>query len=399
MPAAAPGPFLFVGFQRGVLPALRRLQRPAVALIGSDRALPEAPELEAARGIDLHGPPEPIAGVAESLLEGREPAAVVALSERTVLVAARLREHFGLGGNGPETALRCADKAVMKEAMEAHGIAVAPWRLVTAETRAEELLEILGSPVVLKPRRDSGGRGQSVLHDRPQLARALAELASDGSRTIGSGWLAEGWVDGVEMSLESFVHAGGARFHNPTEYFVPRHANVLPAALAREERDELTTFVELVLAAAGVERGVTHLELFRTARGPVLGELAIRPPGGRLMTLLQRAWGFDPWEAMLRLESGEPFDFPEAPRRVAGVWILHPGRGRVASIEGLEEARKVPCVRRLTLKVAPGDVVGEREGSGQDIGSVYAEGADRDTVAEALTRAHSALGIRLEDDG
>lgn len=389
------GPLLCVGFQRGVLPALKKLGRPTYVLLPRGAARPEAAEVAGWSEIDLHDEPEPILEKARELLGGRPPAAVLALAERTVLAAARLREEFGLPGNDTTVALRCADKVEMKRALNAAGVPVAAWCEVSRQTTAKELVAALGLPLVLKPRRDSGGRGQSRFDDEAGLAKALVDLFAQTRGEASYGWLAEGWVEGVEMSVETFVHKGRVVFENPTEYFVPRHANILPAALDPSRWSEIREFGQRALRATGVERGITHMEVFSTAEGLVFGEMAIRAPGGRLMQLLKRAWGFDPWEASARLEVGEAFGFPEAPRRCAGVWILHPGSGRVASVEGLQEVRSLPGVRRVSLKIAPGDKIGERIGSGQDVGSIYAEAATRDEVAVTLTRAHELLQIQL----
>jgi len=353
--------------------------------------MPEAPGLVGCREVDLHGPPEAILGAARALLGDAAPAAVVALAERTVLAAAHLRDRFGLAGNGPPVALRCADKVEMKRAMDAAGVPVCPWREVHRDTRARELVAALGLPLVLKPRRDSGGRGQRRFVAEAALEAELAALQAGGGFDEGYGWLAERWLEGIEMSVEAFLHQGELRFQSFTEYFVPRHANIVPAELDAGAERELRAFHARALAAAGVERGITHLELFRTAAGPVFGELAIRPPGGRIMTLLRRGWGFDPWEALLRLSLGEDLSFPQAPRCCAGVWILHPGSGTVAAIHGLDEARAVPNLRRIALKVGVGQRIPERLGTGQDVGSLYAEGPDRDHVAAALTSAREHL--------
>ena len=180
---------------------------------------------------------------------------------------------------------------------------------------------------------------------------------------------------------------------------MPRHANVVPAALEEGVRAAVLQLNAAVIAGLGVERGMTHVELFLTERGPVFGEIAARPPGGRLMPLLRRAWGFDPWRALLQVELGEPARFPAQPRRVAGTWILHPGAGTVSSVEGREEAARVPGVTRVRVRVDRGARIPPRLGTGQDIGYLQAEGPTRDGVARALERAHAALQIRLEEAG
>jgi len=380
-----------IGYRRAVLPALRRLARPAFALVGAGEVTASSAELAGIREVDLHGPEEGIRAAASELLGAARPAAVVALAERTVVVAARLRAAFDLGGNVEETAMRCADKVVMKRAMETAGVPVARWRAVERDATARSLAADLGLPIVVKPRRDSGGRGQRLARGEEELAAVLAGLPE-----ISTGWLAERWVDGVEMSVESFVAAREVHFANPTEYFVPRHANILPAVLDPATRRAVMELNGHALRAAGIERGITHLELFRTSGGQVFGELAARPPGGRLMALIQRAWGFDPWEALLRLELGEGFSFPRRPRRAAGAYVLHPGEGRVRNVRGLEATRALPHVRRVQVRVAPGDLVPRREGSGQDVGAILVEGPDREVVAAALLRARETLRIELD---
>lgn len=392
---------LLVGWRGGLRKALRKVAARRVAvLVPEGDALPEADEIDRAASVDLHGPPSSIAETAAALLDGGRPSAVVAAAERTVLAAARLRADHGLPGNDPEVALRCADKVVMKRAMDAAGVPVARWREVGATTEATELIDALGLPLMLKPRRDSGGRGQVRCDDPETLARALRDLNSDDGTSHG--WLAEGWVQGVEMSVETFVRDGAPCFGNPTAYHVPRHASILPAGLASEDWEAVQAFVARALAAAGVERGITHLELFRGEAGYVFGELAIRPPGGRLMPLLQRAWSFDPWEAVLRLELGQPFAFPTRARRAAGAWVLHPGSGTLRAVEGVEAASAVEGVRRVKLKLPAGPPpwsIPPRLGSGQDLGAIFAEGPDAGAVARTLDAAHERLVFRFDRDG
>lgn len=385
------GPILLVGFQRGVLPALRRIDRPAYILAQYGLPLDLSSEIEGIAYVDLQGAVDDIAEAAASLLDGLVPAAIVALAERTVVVAAALREAYALGGNLHAVALACADKREMKATARAAHVPTAPWCDVDTASDPDALLERLGLPMVLKPRRDSGGRGQCVVRRAKELPRALAGL---GSTTHG--WIAESWIDGTEMSIECFVEDGEVVWLSTTEYFVPRHANIVPAEIDGATLGAIDAFVRQTLKGLGVRRGITHMEIFRTASGLVFGELAIRPPGGRLMTLIQRAFGFSPWEALVRLELGEHLELRSTPRCCSGVWILHPGVGRVRSIEGIEAARSLPGIRRIALKIDVGDVVSERIGSGQDVGAIYAEAESRGAVADALRLAHEVLRIELD---
>ena len=137
--------------------------------------------------------------------------------------------------------------------MDAAGLRVTGYRAIGPETDADELIEALGLPLVINPRRDSGGRAQVKLSSRESVAAALTERARDGSGQVAESWIAERWIDGREMSVEAFVRDGDVVFVNPTEYYVLRHANVVPGELEAPLADEVRALLQSAVTAAGVE--------------------------------------------------------------------------------------------------------------------------------------------------
>lgn len=322
---------------------------------------------------------------------GSPPSGIVAVGERGVLLAAALREAFDLPGTRPETATVVRDKPSMKARIRAAGIACTDWADVI-ETSAKELIRALGLPLVLKRRDGSGTSGLTVSRT---LEEAQANLAAIDPAERG-GWMAERFVSGTEMSLESFVEDGEVRFTNPTEYYVPAFANIAPAVLSEERHAELLDMNRHAIRTLGVQRGMTHLEVYWTDAGLLFGEIAVRPPGGRIMRLIRRAYDIDPWEMVLRLEIGEALpELPERARRAAGVWMLHPGPGRVVSVRGLAAARRVRGVRKLVCRIRAGREVATRRGTGSDVGWFEVGGPSRDKVAERMEAAHGAIRIEM----
>lgn len=380
---------LLLGARRGALAAAARLGLGAWVVADG---LPVGSS--AVRGLarPLAADPEAVFEAGRQVLERTRPAiqGVVALTEAAVVPAARLRETFGIPGHPPEVALRCTDKRRMKAVASAAGIPITPWRAVDGSVArgelASELVEELGLPLVLKLARSSGSRGQVVARDLDAVRAALPQAE-----------LAERFLDAREMSVELLLGGGESIFVNPTEYLVPLHASIVAATPEPATWHAVQELASRVSRAFGLERGIAHLELYLTPHGPLFGELAVRPPGGRLMPMLRRAYGFDPWEALLLLELGRSIGPLPPPRRCVGAWMLHPGAGHVRCIEGLEEARAVPGIRRVVVRVAAGEHIATRLGSGQDIGYLEAEGGDRDTVAAALLAAHAALRVEFED--
>lgn len=317
--------------------------------------------------------------------QGRQISAVLALTERSVVPAALLRRHLGLAdASAAVVARNVTDKLAMKLAISGAGLPCATFTQVGTEVDGEQLIAELGLPLILKPRTGSGGRSKRLVRRRKDMPDRLPP-----------GYLAEGFVAGTEMSFESLVRNGEPIFTNPTAYFRPGWASIVPATLAPGIMAAVEELNTRALRALGVRDGFTHLEVFLTPRGPVFGELAARPPGGHLTELIELAYGFDPWKAWLRLALGDSLELPQAARRTAGAWILHPRPGIVHSIAGLAAARAVPGVERLHLRVEPGTEVGDRLGTGQEVGHLLATGRDRAEVEECLRRAHRLVRFRM----
>lgn len=313
-----------------------------------------------------------------------QPAAVFALTEAAVNPAAQLRERLGLPGVSVETAVRCTSKRAMKEAIAGAGIRCARLVAVSDTVDADGLISSLGLPLVLKTETGSGSRGARIIHRADELPASVAVPS-----------VAESFIDGVEMSVESLVIGGAPVFVNFTEYVDPGWANLLPARLSATDDDALRALNAAAITALGIDRAFTHMEVFLTPDGPVFGELAARPPGGQIMRLISLAYGFDPWAAALAAELGEKPSFSGPASRTAAMRFLHPGAGTVQAVHGLEEVRELATCQELTCRLAPGDIVGPRVGTGQHCGFVILAG-DEAQVRRDLQMASDTVHIEIE---
>jgi len=117
--------------------------------------------------------------------------------------------------------------------------------------------------------------------------------------------IAEKWIKGKEFSVESFIRNGKIIFRNITEYYELYHLNIVPASLDRGTSKRIYKLNDEVIKKFGINQGMTHFECYLTKDGLIFGEIALRPPGGYLMDLIQTAYGFDPWIELLNIESGK----------------------------------------------------------------------------------------------
>lgn len=372
---------LLVGRRQGALAAASQLGADVYVLDGGPPSEAVKRRTRGYAEVDLEDP-HAVVAAARKLVPA--PSAVVALIERAVLPAAVIREAFELPGARPSRAFLWRDKVAMKERVRAAKIPCADVRAIDERTDAGTLVAALGLPLVVKPRSASGGRGTVIARDEAEVARAIAP-----------GLMAERFVRGVELSVESVVQRGEIVFENVSEYFRPGWANVVPAVLDQRTARALLALNRAAIAALEIEDGITHLEAFADGPSVTFGELACRPPGGSLMELIETVYGFDPWRTQLELELGRPVAPPKRATSSAGVWFLHPGEGRVVSVRGLDEARAVPGVTRVDCRLEPGQLVGKRLGVGQHTGQIFAQTSARDRTARALETARSLISIEV----
>lgn len=328
--------------------------------------------------------PAAIDAAVKQLRQLGQAAGVVALGEAAVVPAAHLRAQLGIDGIAVTTACACTDKSLMKRQVAAAGIPTARFFPLPAATDAATLVDIVGLPLVLKRRVGSGGRDLQVYRQQSAMPER-----------VEAGWLAESWIDGVEMSVESLVVDQVAVFTNLTQYLEPRWANVVPADPGNLPVKQILGLNESVIKALGIDRGMTHMELFVTGRGPVFSEIAVRPPGGFIMDLLRVAYDFEPWTAVFDIECGRQPQLPEAAVCVSGVRLFHPGPGMVASVSGQDRVSALPGLVRLQCSARAGMTIGARHGAGQAIGHVVFAGS-RDTVLSGLRQARDWLQIEMQ---
>ncbi len=239
----------------------------------------------------------------------------------------------------------------MKMLMSQHDIPMTDFLTRSDASSYEEIFDRLGPKIVVKQRKNSGGRGLSFAH-------SVAELAARKER----GLLYERFIDAHELSIESFVHQRQIQFSSTTNYLVKTHANIVPANLPNEILEQAQSINRAVIDALKLEWGLTHAEFYWNDDRVLFGEIALRPPGGYIMECIGLAYNFDTWEAFVANELGLSYSYPPHCHRTAGVAIIHAGEGIVQAIHNEKEARELPSCIRLKVLVKPGDFVSARTG-------------------------------------
>lgn len=325
-------------------------------------------------------------------------------SEVSMYAMGRINEELGLKGIDSATAIRATNKEKMRRAFEAGG-APSPTS-VGADTLDDALAAArkIGMPLIFKPSRNSGSRGVSRLtpaDGRDEIARAF-DYAIGESRD--NSVVIEEYVEGPEFSVEILTWDGHPHVLAVTDkettgapHFVET-GHCEPSRQPEETRDAIEKAAIQGVRALGIDWAAAHAEIKLSPRGPVIIEIGARMGGDFIATeLVPRSTGIDMTEGTINLALGrEPDLAPRHEPQGASIRYLAPPAGRVVSIEGVDQARRMPGVRVVTLDLAEGDLVPEMKSSLTRVGHVIAEGKTADQAVASAEAARDAIVIRTE---
>lgn len=256
---------------------------------------------------------------------------------------AEVREALGIAGLPSMAAHKFRDKALMKDVLRAHALPCARHAVVEHYVDAISFAERVGFPLVLKPQAGAGSLSTYRVDDATALGEALEMTRPSPTAPL----IVEEFITGTEHSFETISIDGVSVWHSlshyhPTPLEVLRNpwiqwVVILPRDVDHPRYDDIRDAGSRALQALGQTTGLTHMEWFRRADGSVaISEVAARPPGAQLTTLISRANDIDFLDAWARLMVHGTFEIPERKYAVGAAYLRGQGSGVVRRIHGLE---------------------------------------------------------------
>lgn len=312
-----------------------------------DQSVDRLPELvrralsQYVQAASLWDAPRVIADLQEQL-RGRSIDRIECLWEPGIMLAAQLREHFGVDGMSIEHARLFRDKEAMKQALDRAGIRTPRHVAVTTLAECWAAVEEIGFPVILKPIDGAGSADTYRVASREELRSVLPLLRHVPTISV------EEFIDGEEYTFDTITIDGEVAYHNVALYrprpLVARSNEwISPQVIALRdvEAPELAGGVRMgfdVIRALQFGTGFTHMEWYRKSDGEVVfGEIGGRPPGAHQVDQMKFACDFDvfrAWgQAVAQGEIREPW---ERRYNVATIYKRARGVGRITRYEGAD---------------------------------------------------------------
>lgn len=261
------------------------------------------------------------------LARSHQLSAIIPLDDYDVEMTASLREHLRLRGMGDTQARYFRDKLAMRTQAAAHGVPVPAFTGVFYYDDIRAFMAQTPAPWVLKPRSEAGAIGIRKLYEPEQLWQALQELGDKQSF-----YLLEQFVPGDIYHVDSIVANGHIQLAQAHKYARPPLSvsheggvfSTRTLSRSSEEYGDLQAINRDLLAALGMQRGVTHAEFIRSqADGRFYFlEIGARVGGANIADVIQYASGINIWHEWARLIvadlRGETYALPAARTDYAG---------------------------------------------------------------------------------
>ena len=266
---------------------------------------------------------------------------VECLWEPYMLLAARLREVFGLPGMTVQQTLPFRDKELMKRTLDAAGIRT-PWH-VSATTVAEiwAAAERVGYPLIVKPIAGAGSADTYRVGSAAELGEVLPRLRHVPEVSV------EEFVEAEELTYDTVCAGGRVLFehmllYRPRPLQMSMHEWVSPVAITLRDLD--VPYLDggrhmgrQVLSALGFETGFTHMEWYRKPDGEaVFGEIGARPPGVRVVDQMNFSTDGDVYVGWADAVVHGRMRQLDRRYNVGLICKRAQGSGRITSVEGMD---------------------------------------------------------------
>jgi len=311
---------------------------------------------------------------------------LIGVFEHLQVPIAQVREQLGIPGMDAATAHNFRDKAQMKSVLRAAGVPCARYRLADSAAAAASFADEAGYPLVVKPPAGAGAKSTFRLDDSGDL-KVWLDAAPP---TPGRPALLEEFLTGEEGSYDSVMTDGQVIWDSVSRYL----PTPLPRDVGGPEYEAIRAIAPTALRALGLRTGLTHMEWFRRPDGTVaVSEVAVRPPGAQITSMLCYAHDFDLYAAWAQLMVYGTFTPPERAWSVGTVFLRGQGSGHVRGVHGLGDLP--PEVRALVIESRLPQAGQVSSASYEGDGYVIVRHPDTAVVVEALRRLVTTVRVEL----
>ncbi|WP_432738068.1 ATP-grasp domain-containing protein [Maridesulfovibrio sp. FT414] len=404
---------IMIGAGLETVPAIQRAVELGAHVVAMDLN-PHAPGFKYAHESVIgcvYTPDKAVAALNEWAAKGGRPDGVMCAAVDAPHTVAAVADHFGLKAVSRETAALATDKLAMKDRFREAGIPIPWYREIFSAAEFYELLQERQETLVIKPVDSRGARGVlRVVHRAANMPSPEWAFEHSRKESPTGRVMVESYLDGPQISTEGFVVEGKAytpgfsdRNYEFLERFAPHiieNGGQLPSFLPAETSQAVKELSGRAAIALGIEHGVAKGDMVVHKGKPYVIEMAARLSGGYFCSH-EIPWntGVDFVGIAIRLALGEtPSPDEMTPKFQKGVAqrYLFPDKGRVVSINGVEEARKIEGIRMVEIRTEIGAEISAATSHPARSGVVMGVAETMEKAVENVEKAVKCIRIITE---
>ncbi len=279
-------------------------------------------------------------------LRGRSIDRLVSNWEPLQLLAALLRERFGMPGMTVDQVMGFRDKQLMKERVKAAGLRVPFSFRVRSEKETREAAERIGFPLILKPIAGAGSADTYRCNDQAEFEQVLKAMRHVSEASC------EEFIAGEEFTFDTISVEGTPVYENiaaylPKPLIARSNEWISPVIITVRDMKQkrLQPGIQLgrqVLRALQMGTGFTHMEWFLTPKGEaVFGEIGCRPGGANLVDQMNYTGDVDLFREWARVTCWHAFEASTERKYNAGIVFKRAlGQGKITRITGLNDFKQ-----------------------------------------------------------
>ena len=247
--------------------------------------------------------------------------------EGDIEATAALRDRFGLPGTTAAAIRRCRDKLLMKAAVRERGHSVPEAVGLDFSTDPAELFALcesrLGLPFLIKPARLVGSLGVNRV-------RCYPDFEDCARHRLDTSYFAEQEISGELMHLDLVIDDDGPAWFGCSDYNrstldfgAGRPVGSMPILPNHPRHSEWRDYAVDIAGALGIQAGLAHIEVIRTAGDLYFIEAAARASGGLVTAVYREMFGYNMIQAEFRRCLGLGYQ-PGRPGGLAHFWAMLP---------------------------------------------------------------------------
>jgi len=313
---------------------------------------------------------------------------------------AAVADALNLPGIPFEVAERATDKIKMRQVLKEKGVPVPDFRPIWTLEECQQAIQDMPLPLVIKPCDNMGARGVRKIERLDDLISAFREAKE---ASISGKLILEEFMEGPELSLDALVFEGSIHITGVADRIIERApyfveiGHTLPSALPEKQQSRAVAVFKQAIFALGIDIGAAKGDIKITPEGPKIVEIAARLSGGWMSAYTYPlSTGVNLYKAAIQIALGEtPTDLKPKTSLVSAERSLLPPPGKILSIQGVEEARKIKGVKEIILMKEAGDMAEEPRSNLGKVGYVITVGKTREEAIRINDLAREILKIEI----